>query len=193
MSTPRVIVFDLLTALLDSWSLWNAVAGDDASGRRWRARYLELTFGCGVYQPYEDLVRQAAFDTGLSVDSAITLLTRWDELQPWPEASDVLQDLKERGYRIAVVTNCSKELGHRAAARCGVEFDAVVTAEEAGSTNPMSRHISPSSPRWELTIPLPRCLLLEAMVMSMARPKQAWRWSGIIMSDSLFFREVLRP
>ena len=31
------IAFDLLTALLDSWSLWVSVAGDDARGRKWRA------------------------------------------------------------------------------------------------------------------------------------------------------------
>jgi 2-haloacid dehalogenase len=33
---PRydVVLFDLLTALLDSWTLWNAVAGDEDSGRR---------------------------------------------------------------------------------------------------------------------------------------------------------------
>ena len=30
------VVFDLLTALLDSWTLWNAVAGSEEAGMRWR-------------------------------------------------------------------------------------------------------------------------------------------------------------
>ena len=30
------VVFDLLTALIDSWSLWNRVAGSDEIGLRWR-------------------------------------------------------------------------------------------------------------------------------------------------------------
>src|SRR5437868_274238 len=34
---PKAILFDLLTALLDSWTLWDAVAGKPADGRRWRA------------------------------------------------------------------------------------------------------------------------------------------------------------
>jgi len=31
------VLFDLLTALLDSWALWNDVAGGEAQGMRWRA------------------------------------------------------------------------------------------------------------------------------------------------------------
>ena len=46
------VVFDLLTALLDSWTLRNAVAGSAADGMRWRRRYLEITYGCGTYSPY---------------------------------------------------------------------------------------------------------------------------------------------
>jgi 2-haloacid dehalogenase len=56
-------------------------------------------------------------------------------LRPWPEATEVLERLSER-VRIGVVTNCSEELGQRAAARVGVEFDAVVTAEAAGAYKP---------------------------------------------------------
>ena len=34
------VIFDLLTGLMDSWSLWNAVAGDAETGQRWRHHYL---------------------------------------------------------------------------------------------------------------------------------------------------------
>jgi 2-haloacid dehalogenase len=34
------VVFDLLTGLIDSWSLWNEIAGSELMGRKWRARYL---------------------------------------------------------------------------------------------------------------------------------------------------------
>jgi len=34
------VAFDLLTALIDSWTLWNAVAGSADAGLRWRRRYL---------------------------------------------------------------------------------------------------------------------------------------------------------
>ena len=35
----RAVMFDLLTALLDSWSLWNRVAGSARVGLAWRRRY----------------------------------------------------------------------------------------------------------------------------------------------------------
>ena len=59
------VIFDLLTALIDSWSLWNDVAGSPDDGMKWRRRYLEITYGCGPYRPYETLVREAARDVGL--------------------------------------------------------------------------------------------------------------------------------
>jgi 2-haloacid dehalogenase len=128
---PKAIIFDLLTALLDSWSLWNISAGSPENGLKWRNRYLELTFGCGAYKPYEDLVRQAASDIGLHPIVPARLLADWDDLKPWPEVDDVLEKLRERGWKMGVVTNCSIGLGRRAANIVG-EWDAVVTAEEVG-------------------------------------------------------------
>ena len=46
---PRAVLFDLLTALLDSWTVWNAAAGSEEKGRAWRAEYLRLAYGCGAY------------------------------------------------------------------------------------------------------------------------------------------------
>jgi 2-haloacid dehalogenase len=59
------VIFDLLTALIDSWTLWNDVAGSPEAGMKWRRRYLEITYGCGPYRPYETLVREAARDIDL--------------------------------------------------------------------------------------------------------------------------------
>lgn len=136
MVPPKAIVFDLLTALLDSWSTWDAAAGGAVAGRRWRARYLELTYGCGAYRPYEDLVAEAARDAGLPVTAPAALRAAWDNLAPWPEVPAVLAGLRARGLRLGIITNCSIELGRRAATRCGVPFDAVVTSEEAGFYKP---------------------------------------------------------
>ncbi|KAF7596969.1 hypothetical protein BBP40_011335 [Aspergillus hancockii] len=134
---PRVVVFDLLTALLDSWSLWAEAADNDRKAAlNWRKRYLELTFGCGPYRPYEDLVYESARDVGLPDSVPKALITNWDQLRPWPEAKDVLLKLGKKGYRLASVTNCSRDLGRRAAAVCGVEFDGFITAEEAGFYKP---------------------------------------------------------
>jgi FMN phosphatase YigB (HAD superfamily) len=48
----------------------------------------------------------------------------------------VLAELSHRGLLLGVVTNCSEALGVRAAARVGVPFRVVVTAERAGWYKP---------------------------------------------------------
>jgi 2-haloacid dehalogenase len=127
------VVFDLLTALLDSWTLWNDVAGSPEDGMKWRRRYLEITYGCGAYRPYEALVREAARDVGLPESLGEGLERRWGELAPWPEARGVLTRL---AVPLAVATNCSIRLGRQAADRVGVPFKTVITAESAGFYKP---------------------------------------------------------
>jgi 2-haloalkanoic acid dehalogenase type II len=129
------ILFDLLTALIDSWSLWNRVAGGEDAGRTWRIEYLHLTYGCGVYRPYEALVSEAALASGLNALHAAQLEASWDELQPWDDAPALLRDLAP-AYRLGVVTNCSERLGQRAAARLQAPFECIVTAERAGNYKP---------------------------------------------------------
>jgi 2-haloalkanoic acid dehalogenase type II len=127
------VIFDLLTALLDSWTLWNNVAGSEEAGMRWRRRYLEITYGCGIYRPYETLVREAATDVGLPERLGDQLERRWLELQPWHEAAHVLRTIP---VPLAVATNCSVRLGLQAAERVGVPFQVVATAESVGFYKP---------------------------------------------------------
>ncbi|KAI0530175.1 putative 2-deoxyglucose-6-phosphate phosphatase [Xylaria digitata] len=147
---PKAIAFDLLTGLMNSWELWSAStpSGNATEGRRWRERYLQITFGAGTYVPYEDLVKQSAHEVGLPPSAPEALLRDWEKIPAWPEAGRVLQALRKQGYKLAVVTNCSKHLGHLAAG--GVEksatndgqevfaFDTIITAEESGFYKPVT-------------------------------------------------------
>jgi 2-haloalkanoic acid dehalogenase type II len=130
------VLFDLLTALLDSWTLWNSVAGSEDAGRRWRAEYLHITYATGRYRPYETLVGDAAMAVGLPPSFAEVLSARYGEIAPWPEAPVVLGSLHHSGLPLGVVTNCSETLGRLAANRAGVPFGVVVTAERAGFYKP---------------------------------------------------------
>ena len=133
------VLFDLLTALLDSWALWNDVAGSEEDGRKWRAAYLRRTYETGAYRPYEALVAEAATEVGLPSIFARRLAARYGELEPWPEVRDVLGALRREGLALGVVTNCSEELGVRAVACTGIQFEVVVTAERAGFYKPDPR------------------------------------------------------
>jgi 2-haloalkanoic acid dehalogenase type II len=135
---PRAVLFDLLTALIDSWTLWNAAAGSEPVGRAWRAEYLWLTYGCGAYAPYETLVRDAARATGLSDAASDYLEVHWGELSPWSGAQAVLDALAPR-CKLGLVTNCSARLGALAAQRLATRWDCVITAEEAGFYKPDPR------------------------------------------------------
>ena len=130
------VLFDLFTALLDSQPLWREVAGSAAVGARWREESSRLTYSAGPYRPFVETVAQAARLAGVPPTRAADLLRRMGEqLGPWPEAPEVLRRLRER-VRIGVVTNCSEDLGQRAAARVCVHFDTVATAEAAGAYKP---------------------------------------------------------
>ena len=130
------VLFDLFSALLDSRPLWREVAGSAAAGDRWREESSRIAYSTGPYRPFVDTVADAAQAAGVPPARAADLLRGMGErLDPWPEAERVLRRLRE-SYRLAVVTNCSEELGHRAAAQVGIDFDTVVTAEAAGAYKP---------------------------------------------------------
>jgi 2-haloacid dehalogenase len=130
------VLFDLFTALLDSQPLWREVAGSAAAGASWREEASRVAYSAGPYRPFVETVAQAAQVAGVPPARAADLLRGiGEQLGPWPEAPEVLRQLSE-SVRIGVVTNCSEELGQRAAARVGVHFDAVVTAEAAGAYKP---------------------------------------------------------
>ena len=79
----QAVLFDLLTALLDSWTVWDRAAGSEERGRAWRAAYFKLTYGCGAYRPYETLVAEAATSVGLGAEYADRLEAAWQSLTPW--------------------------------------------------------------------------------------------------------------
>jgi 2-haloacid dehalogenase len=133
------ILFDLLTALLDSWALWNVVAASPEDGRKWRAAYLRRTYETVAYRPYETLVAEAAAEVGLSPTLAAQLAACYGELEPWPEVREVLGALRREGVALGVVTNCSEQLAAKAIACTGIEFDVAVTAERAGFYKPDAR------------------------------------------------------
>ncbi|MBA2451605.1 MAG: HAD-IA family hydrolase [Chloroflexia bacterium] len=135
----RAVCFDLLTALLDSWSLWEQVAsegGAQGRGQDWRIAALRHVTGAGAYQPYDDLIARGAIEVGLAPEIAGRLLARWDELSPWPEVPTVLDRL---ALPLATATNCPESLAVMGANSLGNPFDVVVSAERAGAYKPDPR------------------------------------------------------
>ena len=131
----KAVLFDLYTALLNSWKLWNNVAGSEKTGLAWRKKYLELTYKAGKYLSYDSIIEKSAQQVGLSSTHSDQIIDRWGELEPWPETRTVLRSLG-RKVPIAVVTNSSIELAKIAVPCTGISIQIVVTAEEAGYFKP---------------------------------------------------------
>lgn len=123
----EAVCFDLLTALLDSWMLREAVvdeAGHPGRGEPWRHAAL----------------REGALVIGLPGALADRLLARWGDLRPFPEVPAMLDRLRARAdLPLATATNCPEGLARRVGAARGDPFAVVVSVERAGVYKPDPR------------------------------------------------------
>ena len=171
------VVFDLLTALIDSWTLWNRAAGSAEDGLRWRRKYLELTYAAGRYRPYEAIVREAAIASGVDAAAADRLIALWPELPLWSETPRILDRLASR-VPLGVATNCSKVLGLRA-----VEGRVGTSPRSSPPKPPASTSRAPNPTRrcWGCSAPMRdgRCSWPGRPRTFLAPRRSACRFSGI--------------
>ncbi len=73
----------------------------------------------------------------------------------FPDSTDALTRLHRR-FRLAVITNCDDDLFAASARRLGIEFDEVVTAQQAGAYKPSHRNFELAFGR--LAVPRARIL-----------------------------------
>ena len=64
-------------------------------------------------------------------------LPEWD---PFPEVPTALEEARDRGWRLAVLSNTDPDLLEASLARIGVEFELTVVASEIGSYKPAPTH-----------------------------------------------------
>jgi 2-haloacid dehalogenase len=64
-------------------------------------------------------------------------LPRWE---PFPEVPSALEEARDRGWRLAVLSNTDPDLLEASLARIGVEFELTVAAFEIGSYKPAPTH-----------------------------------------------------
>jgi 2-haloacid dehalogenase len=153
-ASPRLITFDVYTALLDYESslvprvreAMDRVGDVPAFVRAWRAKQLEyaqLTNSLpGGRLPFRLVTRRALEFTAakarlqLSVQEVDRLTAAWDALTPWPEAEDTLSRLKARGYALGLLSNGDEDMLRAAAGRFAVEIDHVFASDHAGYYKP---------------------------------------------------------
>jgi 2-haloacid dehalogenase len=121
----------------------------------------ETRLEAGTYRPYREILEASA--EGICGELGITptpdeLHAFGSSVADWPafpDSSDALVRLASR-FRLAVITNCDDDLFAASNERLGVTFDAVVTAQQAGSYKPAERSFHLALER--LALPVDRVL-----------------------------------
>ena len=100
-----------------------------------------------------ETLRRATAEHGLDLnDDDASVLA--DGLPYWPVFPDTraaLTELRAAGWRLALLTNCDRDLIAGAQRRLGVPVDAVVTAEDVGSYKPAHGHFTRFASSFEVT------------------------------------------
>jgi 2-haloacid dehalogenase len=89
-----------------------------------------------------ETLRRATTDAGLTMidDDASVLATGMPYWPVFPDTRAALTELREAGWRIALLTNCDRDIIGATQRRIGVPIDAIVTAEDAGAYKPSREH-----------------------------------------------------
>jgi 2-haloacid dehalogenase len=133
----------ILAALRPVLGSASADVGDDdlleAFGRA------ESSIEAGPYHRYREVLalvaREIAAERGVAPsDEAIAAfggsVVDWP---PFPDSAAALARLHDR-FRLGVITNCDDDLFAASARRLGIDFDWVITAQQAGSYKPSERN-----------------------------------------------------
>jgi len=108
-------------------------------------REFEAEAESGPYRRYRDVLQSVmrAFAARLGFDPSFSDVRSLPESvpawAPFPDTVAALRILKSR-YKLAVISNIDDDLFAKTGKLLGVEFDAVVTAEQAGSYKPSLRN-----------------------------------------------------
>jgi 2-haloacid dehalogenase len=147
-----IVTFDCYRTLVDFdlESATNRILGDrftefgiDAAEFHRDAKAIRFHAVVDEYRPYRDVLRRTLSSTMLkhgldyADDDGDALIAAVQRFQPYPEVPDALRRLKSGGFALAILSNSEDELIRYSVENIGVEFDFVVTAEQAGAYKPL--------------------------------------------------------
>ncbi len=89
---------------------------------------------------YRDVLTQAMRELGAPRDEAGALAESLPSWEPFPEARDALQGARDRGWKLAILSNSDRDLIEASIESIGVPFECVVVASEIGSYKPAHAH-----------------------------------------------------
>ena len=106
---------------------------------------IEAPAEAGSYRTYREILAAGirGIAAGFGVEPHTSEVAAFaDSVGDWPafpDSADALARLHRR-FRLGVITNCDDDLFARSATRLGIDFDWVVTAQQAGAYKPDERN-----------------------------------------------------
>ena len=145
MAEDRWCTFDCYGTLID----WNGgiraefarVFGEDRADEL-LARYHELEpeLEADGTRSYREVLTEAMRRLGAPSDEEDSLARSLPGWQPFPEVPDALTEARERGWKLAILSNTDRDFIDASQERIGVPFELAIVASEVGSYKPGLGH-----------------------------------------------------
>ena len=144
----RWLTFDCYGTLID-WeggiadALMPLLPGDVDRGALAK-RYIDVEAGLESdrYVSYREILDRAgrALLREYGVDGRSPLPASLPSWKPFPEVPAALREVRERGYKLAILSNVDRDLLDHSIANLGIAPDLAVTAQDCGSYKPAPGH-----------------------------------------------------
>jgi 2-haloalkanoic acid dehalogenase type II len=145
VARDRWATFDCYGTLID----WNGgirgelarVFGEERADELLR-RYHELEpeLEADGTRSYREVLTEAVRRLGAPADEHDALARSLPDWQPFPEAPQALREARERGWKLAILSNTDRDYIDASLVRIGVPFELAVVASEIGSYKPALGH-----------------------------------------------------
>lgn len=151
----KLITFDIYSASLDingsATPIVKDVLGwDDEKSleffKTWRTQqwnFLLLNNSMSVgFESYRSITTKSLeyaikkFEISLTEEQKNRLMEIWVSFKAWPEAKEVIDEIKRRGYKVAMLSNGDKDMLEPLQSSSGIQFDYVFSAESAKAYKP---------------------------------------------------------
>jgi len=142
---PRWASFDCYGTLID----WNAgirgelarvFGADEADAKLAQYHELEPELEHDGTLSYREVMTEGMRRLGAPENEAHGLADSLPTWQPFPEVRAGLEELRNRGWRLGILTNSDRDLIEASKRLLGVHFDETVVASEIGSYKPAHKH-----------------------------------------------------
>jgi 2-haloacid dehalogenase len=106
------------------------------------ARYHELEpeLQADGTRSYREVLTEAMRGLGAPQDEEVALARSLPDWEPFPEVPAALQEARDRGWKLAILSNTDRDFIDASMARLAVPFELEIVAFEIGSYKPAHRH-----------------------------------------------------